>query len=78
MQGNAYPNEVEILTKVRQRKDNTRDLPELSLRRNSSLIKLDPYLGSDGLVCVGGRIRRANVSRDQAHPVIIPKSGHLP
>ena len=41
MQGHAYPNEVEILTKVRQRKDNTHDLPKLSLRRNSSLIKLD-------------------------------------
>ena len=77
MQGHAYPNEVEILTKVRQKKDNTHDLPKLSLRRNSSLIKLDPYLGSDGLVRVGRRVRRANVPRDQAHPVIIPKSGHL-
>ena len=42
------------------------------LLKASSLYKLDPFLDRDGLICVGGRIRRANVSIDRKHPVIIP------
>ena len=47
------------------------------LRKASSLYKLDPFLDQDGLIRVGGRIRRANVSFDTKHPVIIPGTGHL-
>ncbi|XP_068734716.1 uncharacterized protein [Montipora capricornis] len=47
------------------------------LRKASSLYKLDPFLDQDGLIRVGGRIRRANVSVDTKHPVIIPGTGHL-
>ena len=47
------------------------------LRKASSLYKLDPLLDQDGLIRVGGRIRRANVSVDRKHPVIIPRTGHL-
>ena len=47
------------------------------LRKASSLYKLDPFLDQDGLIRVGGRIRRANVSVDRKHPVIIPGTGHL-
>ena len=38
---------------------------------------MDPFLDQDGLIRVGGRIRRANVSVDRKHPVIIPRTGHL-
>ena len=47
------------------------------LRKANSLYKLDPFLDQDGLIRVGGRIRRANVSVDRKHPVIIPGTGHL-
>lgn len=46
-------------------------------KRRSHLHRLDPYMGMDGLIPVGGRIRRANVPHNLAHPVILPKQGHL-
>ena len=46
------------------------------LRKASSLSKLDPFLDQDGLSRVGSHIRRANVSVDRKHPVIIPGTGH--
>ena len=47
------------------------------LRKTSSLYKLDPFMDQDGLIRVGGRIRRADVPGDVKHPVIIPQKGHL-
>ncbi|XP_044180257.1 uncharacterized protein LOC122961557 [Acropora millepora] len=45
--------------------------------KNSSLIaKLDPVL-RDGLLCVGGRLRRAPIEQEQRHPVILPKKHHV-
>lgn len=48
-----------------------------ALRKSSSLYKLDPFVDQDGLICVGGRIRRANASLDMKHPVIILRKGQL-
>ena len=47
------------------------------LRKTSSLYKLDPFVDQDGLIRVGGRIRRADVPVDVKYPVIIPRKGHL-
>ena len=48
-----------------------------TLKRSSSLYKLDPYLDDDGLIRVGGRIQRANVPTDVKHPVIVPRKDHV-
>ncbi|KAG5872790.1 hypothetical protein JTB14_020381 [Gonioctena quinquepunctata] len=37
----------------------------------SKLISLSPFIDADGLLRVGGRISKSNVSYDQKHPVII-------
>ena len=47
------------------------------LRNSSSLYKLDRCVDQDGLIRVGGRIRRANVPVDMKHPVITPRISHL-
>ena len=47
------------------------------LRKTSSLYKLDPFMNQDGLIRVGGCIRRADVPGDVKHPGIIPRKGHL-
>lgn len=41
------------------------------LPRASSIYSLDPYL-ENGLLCVGGRIRRAGLLDEEKHPVILP------
>ena len=48
-----------------------------ALRKTSSLYKLDPFVDHDGIIRVGGRIRRADTPVDLKHPVIIPRKGHL-
>ena len=48
-----------------------------SLKKTSALYRLDPYLDEDGIIRVGGRIDRANLSRDVRHPVILPQRSHV-
>ena len=44
---------------------------------SSSLWKLHPVMGNDGLLRVGGRIDLSNLSTDETHPIIIPALHHL-
>ena len=44
--------------------------------KSSPLFKLTPFLCSDGLLRVRGRLQFAGLSEDSRHPVIVPK-GHL-
>ena len=44
--------------------------------RTSSLLKLSPFVGEDGLLRVRGIIQFAGLLYDSQHPIIIPK-GHL-
>ena len=47
------------------------------LHRTSQLYKLDPFMDKDGILRVGGRIRRANIDKNQKHPAILPKKSHI-
>ena len=43
-----------------------------NLRRDSVLLPLDPVLGKDSLLRVGGRLQRSHLQDDQKHPIILP------
>ncbi|XP_055714302.1 uncharacterized protein LOC129808548 [Phlebotomus papatasi] len=43
----------------------------------SRLFRLNPFLDSNGLVRVGGRIRRAHIQYDQKHPILLPQNHHI-
>jgi len=47
------------------------------INTNSSIISLDPFLATDGLLHVGGRLRRSNLDQATIHPILIPKNHHL-
>ena len=47
------------------------------LKKTSTLRTLDPFLDSDGVMRVGGRIRKATLSESLKNPVILPKSSHI-
>ncbi|XP_068221310.1 uncharacterized protein [Palaemon carinicauda] len=47
------------------------------LRKSSNLYKLDPFIGSDGLIRVGGRLNRSNFYVHVKYPVILPKNSHI-
>ena len=59
--------ETEILKAVQR---------DARLGERTQLRQLDSFVGNDGIIRVGGRIRRANIPRDAAHPRILPK-GHV-
>lgn len=76
VQVQAFPEETKCLGT--SKKDQHRvERHKRSIKRKSKLHKLDPYLGQDGLIHVGGRIHRANVASELAHPVVLPRSNHI-
>lgn len=52
--------------------ENNRLLP-----RNSKILQLSPFLDSDGLMRVQGRLQNASVNQSQKHPIILPKHHHV-
>ena len=59
-QREAYEEELETLTRKKP------------LKASSSLSPLTPFVGADGLMRLGGRIRRAKLPYDNLHPPILP------
>lgn len=47
------------------------------LPAKSKLLCLAPFLDSQGLLCVGGRLKNINLSENQRHPILLPKSHHV-
>ena len=45
----------------------------LPIRRDSCLRRLNPFIGSDGLLRVGGRLGRSDLQYEEKYPVILPK-----
>ena len=45
-----------------------------TIHRSSSLFKLDPFLDTDGVLRVGGRLKRPMLDINKVHPVILPKA----
>lgn len=60
IQLDMYPLEYKALSK------------EKGLPPKSSLLSLNPYLGPDGLLRVGGRLMNSQVERLNKHPIILP------
>ena len=42
--------------------------------KSSALYKLDPHLGEDRSLRVGGRLQWSGLSFEERHPIILPKS----
>ena len=59
-QAESYPEEISRLKKGKP------------LKKRSHLLPLTPTLGSDSLLCVGGRAGKAKLSYENLHPVILP------
>ena len=47
------------------------------MNRSSSLFKLDPFLDSNGVLRVGGRLSRSKLTSNEAHPVVLPKTSNI-
>lgn len=45
--------------------------------KHDTLNKLDPFVDNDGIIRVGGRLRRADLQENAKFPAILPKKGHV-
>ena len=83
VQANYFDKEIKILRDFQTQtgsvpKDRHHDKERKAvLKKSSSLNALDPYLDASGMLRVGGRIRKANLSDSLKNPVILPKAGHI-
>lgn len=64
VQQQAFPYEIQML-------QGEKDIPS-----SSSLFSLDP-IWSEGLLCVGGRLKQASLCHKIKHPVILPNKSHI-
>ena len=81
VQRQAFPSEIRSLQIVQANaKYGSREVEKEKkavLKKTSTLRTLDPFLDSDGVIRVGGRIRKATLSESLKNPVILPKANHI-
>lgn len=81
LQEAAYAEEIKVLQSLHLYGDVTdRTLARTrntSMKKTSSLYRLDPFLDENGVLRVGGRIKRAMMSFDVKHPIILPNKNHV-
>ena len=66
VQVNTFANEIKHLR--------SKDSSHLN---RSTINKLDPFIDEKGIVRVGGRLKNSNLSREENHPVILPKRNQV-
>lgn len=47
------------------------------IKSNSKILNLNPFLGEDKLLRVGGRLQNSILSYASKHPIILPRSSHI-
>ncbi|XP_063959911.1 uncharacterized protein LOC135155123 [Lytechinus pictus] len=80
LQQENFPQELQILKELDKTGEMSRhEVPtrNAALKKTSALFRLDPFLDDDGVIRVGGRIHRANLSSNIRHPVIIPRKSYV-
>lgn len=81
MQREVFAEEIKILRSLKVRDGATnRDLArtrKTTMKKTSSLYRLDPFLDNEGILRVGGLIKRALVSYDLKHPIVLPSKNHV-
>ena len=71
LQKKTFPSEMNQLSENQDPKNFVS-----SVAKSSPLSALDPFL-DQGILRVGGRLRRANIPESVRYPIIIPRKGHI-
>ena len=81
VQGAAFPEDIISMKKLNVceqtngKKTVTND--KKAMKKASSLYQLDLFLDANGVLRMGGRIRRSSLSNGGKHPIILPRQGHV-
>ncbi|XP_006811478.1 uncharacterized protein LOC102806687 [Saccoglossus kowalevskii] len=65
VQRKAYIEEIEVLSKGK------------TVTKRSPLFKYDPVLTDDGIIRVGGRLKKADLLYEIKHPIVLPKNSQV-
>ena len=81
VQNEAFQNEIQMLkdTKIKFQatdKDARKERMK-TMKRSTSLYKVDPFIDENGVLRVGGRLRQFSVPYEEKHPVSLPWKGHV-
>ena len=82
VQTSAFKEELDVLKQIKRKNPhrNSRVFAQqrkTNIKTYSSLYKLDPFVDEDGILRVGGRLRRASLSDDMKFPIILPRNSHV-
>ncbi|CAB4032230.1 Hypothetical predicted protein, partial [Paramuricea clavata] len=81
VQSEAFPAEIKNLKDTQADSSLSNRLSDKKkkavLKKTNVLHTLDPFADSEGILRVGGRIRRANLVETLKKLIILPKSGHF-
>jgi hypothetical protein len=78
VQSEEFGKEIEILTSLKTEQHPSKSTKRnIQLNKTSSLYKLDPFVDDNGILRVGSRLRRANLSENHKFPIILPKNNHV-
>lgn len=74
VQKEAFSEELKILNNTKGCEDVNR---KKSVRKTSSLYRLDPFLDNNDVLRVGGRLQKGEFTSYVKHPIILPRKSHV-
>ncbi|KAK3721602.1 hypothetical protein QZH41_000137 [Actinostola sp. cb2023] len=77
VQNESFTQEVTALMTDNLKNDEPEDTVSSHKKYKTILTDLDPFLDDDGVLRVGGRLRRSKLTYTEKHPAIIPKDHHV-
>ena len=79
VQQEEFASDIKTLANVNNH--DCKDLEPIEERKTalkkSHLYRLDPFRDDDGVLRVGGRLRRSDLELSEKHPVLLPKEHHI-
>lgn len=70
-QSKYFSKEIEACKQPKEKRKGNGKKKELNVDRDSPIVKLTPFVDGDGLMRVGGRIKRSMMPFDTVHPIIL-------
>ena len=79
VQNEVFASEISALAKKDKGETESRESirERRKVLRKSNIYRLDPFLDQEGILRVGGRLHRADLSYKERHPIILPKEHHI-
>ena len=79
VQNEVFCSEISVLAKKDRGETESRESIQerRKVLKKSNIYRLDPFLDQEGILRVGGRLHRADLSYEKRHPIILPKEHHI-